>query len=154
LFCCCKNDRNINEQEVYRYNESILEYSFDIYSKNEFDRIVFLLDQDKKGITVMLYEKNENYKNFVIKISENKAEEFTKILNDQMRINTVFNKKKNKNRNGYDIVFSIDAGGSCLSANYSNTENFKEDISIDFDNFIVFLRKEKEVNSFFEQKIK
>ncbi len=154
LFSCCKNDRNINEPEVYRYNESILEYSFDIYSKNEFNRIVFLLNQDKKGITIMLYKKNENYKDIVIKISENQAKEFTRILNNQLKINTVFNKKKNKNRNGYEIVFFIDAGGGCLSANYSNIVNFKEDISIDFDRFIIFLRKEKEINSFFEQKIK
>lgn len=152
LFICCKNDRNIDESEIYRYNKSILEYSFDIYSKNEFNRIVFLLNQDKKGITIMLYKRNENYKDIVIKINKNQAEEFIRILNNQLKINNIFNKKKNKNRNEYEIVFSIDAGGGRLSANYSNIVNFKDDISIDFDKFIIFLRKEKEINSFFEHK--
>lgn len=147
LFCCCKNDRDINEIESYSYDESILEYCIDIRHKNINDRIVFLLSKDGKRMTTSIYAKEEKINNFTIRIDDKLSRLFIKTIHNQLQTSISFSTYKK----GYSVSFLIFGNGDFLSMNYRNTVNFKQDISTDFDKLIMLLRKEKKVNSFFEQ---
>jgi hypothetical protein len=148
LFYCSDKEKSNIEKEDYIFEESDLEYSMDIH--NDLNSMYFLLDQKKNIINVLVYKEKKIIKEFDLKIDKTKSNSFIKIIKSQLELKNVFNETKNKS--GFGIVFCIDLGTNELSASYPKILNFKKDVSLDFDELMSFLKKEKLIDEFLEKK--
>lgn len=148
LFYCSDKEKSNIEKEDYIFEESDLEYSMDIH--NDLNSMYFLLDQKKNIINVLIYKEKKIIKEFDLKIDKTKSNSFIKIIKSQLELKNVFNETKNKS--GFGIVFCIDLGTNELSASYPKILNFKKDVSLDFDELMSFLKKEKLIDEFLEKK--
>lgn len=147
LFNCTDKKQTSIEKEVNMFEHSDLGYSINI--KDNRTSISFLLDQDKEIIDVLVYKDKKYVKDFPLKIDKSKIYSFIKIVNHQLKPENVF--KQNKNNSGFDVNFTIGRGRDDLSAFYPHVLNFEEDISIEFNKLISFLKKEKLISEFLDK---
>lgn len=150
LMFSCKNDSSINKQEIYRYDKSQIDYAITINSENDSYELKFLLDVEEKKVIIYEYNiLNKEYKKAEIEINEEQIKLFKNVIDEESKFDDFFYRIDKVN--GYNISFRINFGGDDLISSYKDVIDFKNDISVDFFNLVVLLRKEKLVNSFFEK---
>lgn len=147
---CCKKHSLEKEKEIYKYDQSFISHSIDIYSENGLNRISFILNKKKNIVTIILYKKNiEKYENVKLEFTKDQTQLFLKVVDDQLKLTNFFYRIENVD--GYDISFEMNFGKDHLVSSYKNVINFENEISDDFYKLILLLRKEKIVNAFFKK---
>lgn len=145
----CNGDKILkDEKEVYANKESELEFSFVINSDDNSNKIDFYLNSKDSNINVMIFKNGKILKDFKIQIDKNQVKMFERIVKEQLILKNFTNEAKNIK--GYNITFSVFFGSSYLSANYPKKMNFKKEVSAEFNEFLSFLRKNKEINIFLQ----
>lgn len=149
LLFYCKNDNTVKENEVYRYDRSRINYSIDINSLDDLYRISFILDNEKKNVSISEYNKiNKKYRGATIELTEEQTQLFIKTVSDQLKFNNFFHRIEEVK--GYDISFEMSFGGDHLISTYKDVLSFEKDVSRDFHQLVVLLHKEKLVSDFFK----
>ncbi|WP_298145047.1 hypothetical protein [Flavobacterium sp.] len=144
----CDDRQYAFKQDTKTLPESYLEYAFDVQKGNEI--LSFLLDTEKKEIDILLYKNRKLSTEFSLSVNQEKTNHFLHVVNRQILIDQLL--KITKSNGEFRLQFSISNGRNVMSTTYNKIANFRREVSPEFNNLILFLRKEKLVNEFFKEK--